>query len=245
MNPATKLWTFIEKCQAQTSLEALGAGFLTEMSDLGFPYVALASHVDPLHPPTGAVMVLRYPAAWVEHFSAEHYERIDPVFEVAKRRRTPFHWNDARFLGGLKRAQRRIINEAREAGVADGFTIPIRGPDALPASCSLVPDSKGVNPDHNALAHAMAVFAHERARQLYAEPLIACTPKLTARERECLILVARGKSDWVISSLLGVSEGAINRTVERAKRRLGVATRTQAIVRALHAGEISLYDISE
>jgi DNA-binding CsgD family transcriptional regulator len=41
-----------------------------------------------------------------------------------------------------------------------------------------------------------------------------------------------------------VSEGAVNRTIERAKKRLGVATRTQAVVRALQSGQISLLDLA-
>lgn len=190
-------------------------------------------------------MVLRYPPSWVAHYSSEHLDRIDPVFEVASHRTTPFWWREPSFLDGLKRPQRRMLSEGGEAGIKDGYTIPIRGPGALPASCSLIPDSGGADPIHYTLAHAMAVFAHERARQLLAASIVNDTPKLTARERECLALVARGKSDWVISCLLGVSEGAVNRTVERAKKRLGVATRTQAVVRALQAGEISLFDVAD
>ncbi|MEQ1618358.1 MAG: LuxR family transcriptional regulator [Terricaulis sp.] len=245
MRPAAKLWSFVEDCEAVTSVGALGARFLNEMSDLGFPFVALASHVDPIKPPPGAIMVLRYPSSWVAHYSAEHLDRIDPVFEAASRRAIPFRWQEQSFLDGLKRSQRRMLHEGSEAGIKDGFTIPIRGPDALPASCSLIPDAGGVDARHYTLVHAMAVFAHERARQLLAGSLVAETTRLTPRERECLALVARGKSDWVISSLLGVSEGAVNRTVERAKRRMGVATRTQAVVRALQACEISFFDLTD
>lgn len=243
MNAAERLWDFVEACQAESSIEELGASFLAQMSELGFSSVALASHVDPLDPPAGAVMMLRYPASWVEHYSDQQLDQIDPVFEAATRRRTPFSWNDPRFLDKLTRAQRRMLNEAREAGVAGGVTIPIRGPDSLPASCSLIPEPGGVDQKHYTLAYAMAVFAHERARQIFAATFPAVTPRLTARERQCLIYVARGKSDWVISTLLGVSEGAVNRTIERAKKRFGVASRTQAVVYALQAGEISLFDI--
>ncbi|HCK85245.1 MAG TPA: hypothetical protein DHW63_12230 [Hyphomonadaceae bacterium] len=245
MHPAARLWSFVDSCETLSSVDALGLRFLDEMSEMGFPYVALASHVDPLKPPPGAIMVLRYPPSWVAHYSSEHLDRIDPVFEVASHRTTPFWWREPSFLDGLKRPQRRMLSEGGEAGIKDGYTIPIRGPGALPASCSLIPDSGGADPIHYTLAHAMAVFAHERARQLLAASIVNDTPKLTARERECLALVARGKSDWVISCLLGVSEGAVNRTVERAKKRLGVATRTQAVVRALQAGEISLFDVAD
>ncbi|MBY0563102.1 MAG: LuxR family transcriptional regulator [Hyphomonadaceae bacterium] len=245
MSVAERLWTFVESCESQTTVGGLSESFLDQMSTLGFPFVALASHVDPLNPPPGAVMVLRYPNTWVEHYSAQQYQRFDPVFEVAKRRVTPFRWSEGRFQAKLSGMQLHVLAEGREAGIADGVTIPIRGPDALPASCSLVPDATGVDPEHYKLAHAMAVYAHERARRIFAESVVAACRPLTKRERECLVLVARGKSDWAISSILGVSESAVNRVIERAKKRLGVATRTQAIVRALHTGEISLYEITD
>lgn len=245
MKSSDRLWSFVELCESHTSADAVGASFLHEMDALGFPYVALASHVDPLNPPPGAVMVLRYPNAWVERYSAEQYQRFDPVFEVAKRRATPFRWSEGRFLAKLSRNQMHVLAEGREAGIADGVTIPIRGPDALPASCSLVPDADGVDPESYRLAHAMGVYAHERARRIHAQSMIANADPLTAKERQCLVLVARGKSDWTISKLLGVSANAVNRTIERAKKRLGVATRTQAIVRALHTGEISLYELTD
>ncbi len=244
MEPAKRLWEFVEACQTAQTAEQVSALFLAAMTELGFPFVALASHVDPLDPPPGAMMVLRYPETWVRHYSAEQYQRLDPVFEVANRRATPFQWRDPRLIAKLSKDQMRILNEGREAGISSGITIPIRGPDALPASCSLVPDAGGVPPENITLAHSIAILAHERTRQIFAAQVTEMTPKLTKRERECLTYVARGKSDWIISGVLGISEGAVNRTIERAKKRLGVATRTQAIVRALHAGEISLHEIA-
>lgn len=67
--------------------------------------------------------------------------------------------------------------------------------------------------------------------------------RLTLRERQCLELVARGKSDWVVSKLLGISERTVHNHIERAKRRLGVATRVQAIVHALATRQISFGDV--
>lgn len=245
MSPKDRLWSFIEDCEAHASVSAVGDQFLDQMSALGFPYVALASHVDPLAPPSGAVMMLRYPESWVAHFSAEQYQRFDPVFDYASRQFMPFRWTEGRFLARLSKDQMTVLAEGREAGIAGGATIPIRGPDALPASCSLIPDADGVDPDSFKLAHAMAVYAHERARRIQAMEICARTPALTPRERECLVLVAKGKTDWEISQILGVSESAVNGTIERAKKRFGVASRTQAIMRALHSGEISLYEVTE
>jgi LuxR family transcriptional regulator, quorum-sensing system regulator SolR len=62
--------------------------------------------------------------------------------------------------------------------------------------------------------------------------------RVTAREREILGWVAVGKSDWAIGRLLAISGKTVNFHVENAKRKLGVATRVQAVIVALRTGII-------
>ncbi|WP_273461893.1 response regulator transcription factor [Sandarakinorhabdus limnophila] len=64
-------------------------------------------------------------------------------------------------------------------------------------------------------------------------------PKLTQRQLDCLVLAARGKSNWVAGQLLGLSGGTVHKYLEAAKTRYGVATRTELVVRALFDGQLS------
>ncbi|EQD54086.1 protein containing Transcription regulator LuxR, partial [mine drainage metagenome] len=66
--------------------------------------------------------------------------------------------------------------------------------------------------------------------------------ELTPRERQCLELVACGKTDWEIARLLGLSPCTVHYHIENAKRRFDVITRIQAVVRALRTGQISCAD---
>jgi DNA-binding CsgD family transcriptional regulator len=66
---------------------------------------------------------------------------------------------------------------------------------------------------------------------------------LTRHERQCLELAAQGKSDWVAGRILGISERTVHNHIEHAKRRLGVATRVQAIVHALVSRQIAFGDV--
>src|SRR5690606_1372217 len=77
------------------------------------------------------------------------------------------------------------------------------------------------------------------------EPLPVENPQrtLSRRERQCLELVAQGKSDWAIGQILRISEHTVHRYIENAKRRLGVATRVQAIMLALQARQIAMGDV--
>ncbi len=236
--------SFAERCAAANSMDQIASTFLDEVGQLGFQHIALCSHVDPLKPPRGAVAIFRYPPAWLAYFSEQKFDQIDPVFMEANRRPTPFLWDDPTFLDTLSAPQRRILREGADAGLARGFTVPIKIPGALPASCSLVAE-EDLDPLSYPAAHSYAMLAHENARRVLGEEIAAGPQGLTERERLCLSFVARGKSDWAISKLLGVSESTVHVAVESAKRRFGVATRVQAVVRALMSGQLDFDDISD
>ncbi|HRK65527.1 MAG TPA: LuxR family transcriptional regulator [Terricaulis sp.] len=237
-------WSFAEFCDKAVSVDEISRRFMLEVRALGFAYAACASHVDPLKPPRGAVMMVNYPQNWLERFSARGYAARDPVFLAARRQALPFQWSDWRFRAGLDGDQIDILSEAADAGLIDGFTVPIHAPDALPASCSLAIGPDGVDPLSVRDAHWHAVYAHECARRLLLKSAPPPHPRLGRRERQCLELIARGKTDFEISVILAVSEHTVHNTVRRIMGKYGVATRMQAFVRALRDGEISMQDVA-
>lgn len=63
-------------------------------------------------------------------------------------------------------------------------------------------------------------------------------PELSEREREVLVLVARGLTSRRIAVRLGVSIATVRTHVEHIRDKLGVRTRSQAVARALALGQI-------
>jgi DNA-binding CsgD family transcriptional regulator len=59
---------------------------------------------------------------------------------------------------------------------------------------------------------------------------------LTAREREVLQWLSGGKTDRDIATILGISPRTVHKHLQRIYEKLGVETRTAAVVRALHQG---------
>lgn len=234
------VWSFAERLSAANTVAAVESPFFGEVSKLGFAHAACASHVDPLKPPAGAVMMVRYPPAWLEHFSARDYALRDPVYEEASRQALPFQWRSPDFRRRLRPDQIRILQEAADYGLGDGFTVPLHCPGALPASCSLVIGPDGVDPLDVRNAHWFAVHAHEAARRLLNPHALNRKPRLSPRERQCLELVGVGKDDHTIAALVGIRPSTAHNTVQRAMKKYGVATRTQAVVRALSECEIRL-----
>jgi LuxR family transcriptional regulator, quorum-sensing system regulator BjaR1 len=236
-------WSFAEICDRAETMREVQEAFMREIGALGFSFAACASHVDPLHPPAEAVMMVDYPRAWLERFSAKNYARRDPVFHAARRQTLPFQWSDRNFRGPLAPDQLRILDEAASLGLGDGFTIPIHAPDALPASCSLVIGPDGVDPLSARSAHWYAVYAHECARRLRMASAPA-RPRLSPRERQCVQMLGQGKNDGDMAIILGLSEHTVHNIVRRAMHKYGVASRIQAFVRALKDGQIRLEDVA-
>lgn len=64
------------------------------------------------------------------------------------------------------------------------------------------------------------------------------TPTLTEREREVLVLIARGFRSLSIGRRLGVATCTVRTHVEHIREKLHVRTRGQAVARGLALGEI-------
>lgn len=66
---------------------------------------------------------------------------------------------------------------------------------------------------------------------------------LTDREREVLIMVARGHSNREIASQLGIGDGTIKVHVSRILNKLGLHSRTQAALHAIKQGWVNAADL--
>lgn len=100
--------------------------------------------------------------------------------------------------------------------------------------------------DHRQLPFVQLVgsFAFEAARKISRihAPQSEC-PSLTERQAECVALVARGKTDWEISQILGIGQETVIQHVKDARDRYGVTKRTLLAIRALFDGQISFADV--
>ncbi len=67
--------------------------------------------------------------------------------------------------------------------------------------------------------------------------------RLTPREHECLVLIGRGASDLEASRSLAIAEAAVTGHIEEARRKYGVATRMELVVRALYRGELKFDEL--
>jgi LuxR family quorum-sensing system transcriptional regulator CciR len=69
------------------------------------------------------------------------------------------------------------------------------------------------------------------------------TRQLTPRQRECLIWVAKGKTDWEIGEILGLNEETVTEYLDLARKRFDSGRRIQLAIQALFEGQISFLEV--
>lgn len=244
MEPIASAQTFIARCQRDEPVDALTAAFEAALQRMGFRLFACVSHTDPSTPTPGAVLVHNYPESWVRLYIESGLHAIDAVLQYANRSLLPFSWEAEELRDQLTRPQQEIFAAARPFGIEKGYTIPIHIPQTfgIPSgSCSVVPDAHPLDGESYLAVSLMAPYLYHAVSRATVQATSA-SAVLSRRQRECLALVAQGKDDWTIGRLLNISEHTVHAYVESAKRRLGVATRAQAVAQALLTGQLSPAD---
>jgi DNA-binding CsgD family transcriptional regulator len=173
-----------------------------------------------------------YANTWGRPWNEVYYEGLaehDLVPREASRRSAPFTWTDLLAGSPMKPRERLVIDSARDFGWSDGLVLPLHGPGPYVGILSLVTDRLDLSATDRAALHLAGFYVHERLRALSRPVPSNPVASLSPREREVLRLVADGKSDWDIGQILAISETTAHFHVERAKRKLGVKNRTQAV----------------
>src|SRR5580658_4867925 len=141
------LGPFIERLDAagdldcNDRLDALKNIFSDAVTALGFKYftyhVVRARAIDPA---AGRLphIISTYPDAWVRHYFREQYLDEDPVLGELMRRHSPFIWAEIARPDNLSHRQRRLFDEAQDAGIINGVTFPLHNGSEI-ASISLIP----------------------------------------------------------------------------------------------------------
>jgi LuxR family quorum-sensing system transcriptional regulator CciR len=211
---------------------------------LGFRFFALAHHGDLSAQRRDRLLSTNYPESWRQRFIDDGLHRIDPVQRACRWMQVGFRWSRLDDLLHLTPGQRQILETSRRHGIGDGFTVPIHLPGERSASCSFaVAEDRAVPTDCLFSAQLLGQFAFEAARPLAARADPASSRPLSPRQRQAVRWMAAGHSDRSIASRLGLSEDTVTKYLNAARKRYGLARRTQLVAAALFDGEIGFDEI--
>ena len=246
MTPADDIARFAKAAAAARTVNALGALTGRAIRKLGFEHFALLHHVDIYRGGGGTVFLHNFPESWAATVHVHGYLPDDPVLEICKRQSAPFLWSEIPTLVDLSPRQREILRAARRAGLGHGYSVPVHEEGEPVGTCSFTSQSQpSAAAQDDVLGIGLAAFA--AARKLLSRghrtPAAAVRPRLTPRERDCILHAGRGLSEAEISQAVGIAQGAVSRHIEDARRKYGAATVMELIVRALYRAELTFADL--
>ena len=230
--------TFNAELRRLNSPEACSALFADAIAPLGFANFACREIG-----PTGGRPLFQV-AHWVKGWSKAHFDlRLDvrsPVLAAAAVRRESFTWHDL-IAERASPAFHDALDRVGALGIRDGFVVPVRTLGGRTGVVSMAGAEVPRNAAMRGQITLMASCLHAHLRTLCARDGFARPPfGLTAREIACLRLIAEGLSDGETGGRLGVAASTVREHMERAKARLGVASRTTLVARAASCGIIEV-----
>lgn len=210
--------------------------------ELGFDYVAFAEHGNPVDAGRGLLLMTNYPLTWQQRFFDERLDHVDPVQAACRLSAVGFCWSSLGSLMSLTARQEALLQDSRRFGLGDGFTVPLHLPGMRATSCSFaVRDGAPLPLRALWAAELVARTVHERVRRLAFQADTG--PDLSPRQRDCVRLLATGLTDRGIARVLSLSEETVTKYLNAARRRYGVARRSQLVAAALRDGIIGYEDL--
>lgn len=164
----------------------------------------------------------------------------EPVAPHCKRSLEPFVWSHTE----LKARDQSALRLAHDFDISSFMVLPLRNADAThygnftifctdASHKSWLQHAQRFGP----LLHVTAQYFHDSLAGLDAATDTS-RPTLSPRQRECLLWVSRGLASKQIAERLRLSEPVVNEYLHNAKRKLGCATRSHAVARAMRIGLI-------
>ena len=233
---------FIEEANNAKSAQEAAGLFGDVLKDYGYDRFCYSLVTD--HPSLGLDaghgIVANYPEDWMSHYKANLYETKDPVPRYGLGMLRPFTWESLKHTQELKADEKKVMNEAEEAGLLDGIAIPICGQNGEVAGVGMASSIGGIRPDISMLRklQALAIQFHLVFTDFENKDRPSQSVHLTSREKEILLWAAEGKSDSVIAEIIGVSHATIRFHMNNIFKKLDANERTLATVKAIRKGLI-------
>jgi DNA-binding CsgD family transcriptional regulator len=226
--------------------QALLAGLTLFTKSLGFEHVTVLQKPSAKADAGPEVLVSAAPSDFIADFDKRGYTMYNPLWRQAEVSPVPFTAVEARSRRISEQEHAVLEHIHDKLDLNDGYIVPVRegamGKGAVMFGGHSPKQDPLAQSVLNMLGHCiygqlndiMKVFAGPME-----SPVAGPAQTLTTRERECLQWVARGKTDFEIGIILSISARTARFHIENSKRKLGVASRVQAVTLAMRSGSIA------
>ena len=243
----------LARVRTPRELERLASDMAAEM---GFDIITMFQHVDLSHVvPTYRHMqsgelvgISTAPVSWSEYYRDHGFVTVDPRVLACRRTVSPFRTEEMGRLIEIGPAQRAVIEGQKRANIGDSFTIPIHLPGEPSGSCTFSMTRGRALPDRNlAMAQWVGAMAFQAGRTMLMATrkrrALGQLRRLTERQLQCTVLVARGHNEAEIARCLGISTETVKQHLKQARQAFEVSKSVQLVMHALRNGDITLHDV--
>ncbi len=230
-----KTWDFIQRLDRASDERTIESILHEIVCPLGFTSVfggVVPTKVVPPQEIASRTLLQRMPIGWSKRYNQRGYLFRDPIVERLLIDRRPFFWKDAYASSAFESNVDLIRGESSEFGLRGGFVVPISLLDCNTATVSFGGAETDLSPETQCLLGFVASCA---IGQLLKRRCSAhrARGRISAREYDCLLWAAEGKTDWEIAVILGISRPTVTKHILSAREKLGAVTKAHAIAIAL------------
>lgn len=225
---------FVRRLGMIARRDELWAQFNAIAAQHGFNFLAV------LKAPEGEKLSIVYTNAPAEVLAAFEGGKGDrhPMLSRALGQIEPFSRDEASAAGLTDEQIDMLSYVDRTLGITNGWTFPITKDGVREGIVMIAGEQPDMSPMLRSMLHLLAHLAFQKSETL-GDGGKGESRTLTSRELECLRWVAVGKTDSEIAVILSIKPRTARFHIENAKRKLGVATRVQAVAEAMRLQTIA------
>ncbi len=184
-----------------------------------------------------SIILDHWPEEWSRRYFSHGYIFQDPAIRTVRRSSAPFLWSELKPLYREDLAGRRVMEEARDFRLRQGFTIPLTTLEGEVTGLSIAGERLELAPEDRGVLTLLATYSLGRSI-LLRETAQRENVTLTPREREALQWAAEGETEWEIGERMGISEHGVDKHMRSAREKLGTRTRAHAVAEGIRLGLI-------
>lgn len=188
-------------------------------------------------------LMLNYPDEWMYHYNKNNYIDHDGIYKRAIISNKPFTWEQIKNDPSVGIKSKIILEEAKEHHLYGGIGLSIHRPFGeiigmgLASSDNTVEINNGIVREVYAAANQMLLTYEDITVPISLSNAI----KLTDREKDVLLWIARGKSRTDIAAILGIGNQTVKYHTTNIYRKLDVNSGKLAIIKAMKLGLVNPY----
>jgi LuxR family quorum sensing-dependent transcriptional regulator len=181
------------------------------------------------------VIVSNWPDEWDAFYRREKAFTFDPVAAHGMKN-DGFFWSEVPPANSTR--GRKLMADAREIGMVDGFTAVFRGHGASPTAMSLAGDKLEWSELERGVMVLLSSSLISKMLHLRDIELSPVVESLTPREKDVLRYASLGNSDKKIALALGLTHETIRFYWKNIRRKLGAVDRANAVAIGLWSGQM-------